>query len=91
MGHRAAGAEPLMIDDVATTGGSILKAIQGMSSDRRRFDVHRALVVVDREEGAAENLSRQGIKLRRSLRKVAIFRKFYSRWEPCMADDAYWG
>jgi orotate phosphoribosyltransferase len=68
-GHLRAGAEPLMIDDVATTGGSILKAIEGMNSDRRRFDVHRALVVIDREEGAAENLARQGITL------AAIFKR----------------
>ncbi len=68
-GHLPAGAEPLMVDDVATTGDSILKAIEGMNSDRRHFEVRHALVVVDREEGAAENLARQGIKL------AAIFKK----------------
>jgi orotate phosphoribosyltransferase len=40
-----------------------------MKSDRRCFNVHRALVVVDREEGAAENLAVQGIKL------AAIFKR----------------
>lgn len=63
------GAEPLMVDDVATTGGSILKAIDGMVSDQRHFKVHHALVVVDREEGAAETLAAQGIKL------AAIFKR----------------
>ena len=33
-GHLRAGAEVLMIDDVATTGGSILKAIEGMEGHR---------------------------------------------------------
>ncbi len=60
-GHLRAGAEVLMIDDVATTGGSILKAIEGMEGHGAY--VRRALVVVDREEGAAQNLAKQGIKL----------------------------
>ena len=68
-GHLRAGAEPLMVDDVATTGDSILKAIEGMNSDQRHFDVSRALVVVDREEGATENLKKHGIQL------AAIFKK----------------
>ena len=60
-------AEVLMIDDVATTGGSILKAIEGIEG--HNAEVRRALAVVDREEGAAENLAAQGIKL------AAIFKK----------------
>jgi orotate phosphoribosyltransferase len=61
------GAEVLMIDDVATTGGSILKAIEGIVG--HGCHVRRALAVVDREEGAAENLAAQGIKL------AAIFKR----------------
>jgi orotate phosphoribosyltransferase len=66
-GFLRAGAEVLMIDDVATTGGSILKAIEGMEGHNAH--VRRALAVVDREEGAAQNLAAQGIKL------AAIFKK----------------
>jgi orotate phosphoribosyltransferase len=62
-GHLCEGAEVLMVDDVATTGRSILKAVEGMKSDQRRFDVRRALVVVDREEGAADNLAKHNIQL----------------------------
>jgi len=68
-GHLGAGAQPLLVDDVATTGGSILKAIERMESDGRHVCVDRALVVVDREEGATENLRHQGIKL------ATIFKK----------------
>lgn len=68
-GHLRAGAEVLLVDDVATTGGSFLLAVEGMNSDKRRFNVRRALVVVDREEGAAEKLAQQGIQL------VAIFKR----------------
>jgi len=66
-GHLRDGAEVLMIDDVATTGGSILKAIEGMES--RGAYVRRALAVVDREEGAAQNLARASIQL------AAIFKR----------------
>jgi orotate phosphoribosyltransferase len=50
-----------MIDDVATTGGSILKAVEGMEGHGSY--VRRALAVVDREEGAAANLAEAGIQL----------------------------
>jgi orotate phosphoribosyltransferase len=60
-GHLRAGTEVLMVDDVATTGGSILKAIEGM--DGHGSYVRRALVVVDREEGAARNLATASIQL----------------------------
>jgi orotate phosphoribosyltransferase len=66
-GHLRAGAEVLMIDDVATTGGSILKAIEGMEGHGSY--VRRAMVVVDREEGAAQNLARASIHL------AAIFKR----------------
>jgi orotate phosphoribosyltransferase len=55
------GAEVLMIDDVATTGGSILKAVEGIEGHGCR--VRRAPTVVDREEGAAENLAAHDIRL----------------------------
>ena len=63
------GGEVLVVDDVATTGGSILKAIEGMMSECPLARVHRALVVVDREVGAAENLARHGIKLAAILKR----------------------
>ncbi|HET6374806.1 MAG TPA: orotate phosphoribosyltransferase [Methylocella sp.] len=68
-GHVRAGAEALMVDDVATTGGSILKAVEGLRTEYPGALVRRALVVVDREEGAAENLAKEGITL------AAIFKR----------------
>ena len=61
------GAEVLIIDDVATTGGSILKAVEGMEG--HGCHVRRALTVVDREEGAAQNLAARKIQL------AAIFKR----------------
>jgi orotate phosphoribosyltransferase len=67
-GHIGEG-EVLVVDDVATSGGSLLKAVGGLQEESRSNPVHHALVVVDREEGAAENLARFGIQL------AAIFRR----------------
>jgi orotate phosphoribosyltransferase len=66
-GHLRDGAEVLMIDDVATTGGSILKAIEGMEGQNSY--VRRALAVVDREEGAAQNLAARKIQLAAILKR----------------------
>jgi orotate phosphoribosyltransferase len=66
-GHLRAGAEVLMVDDVATTGGSILKAVEGIEG--HGCCVRRALAVVDREEGATENLAAHDIQL------AAIFKR----------------
>lgn len=56
------GAEVLMVDDVTTTGGSILKAIDNAATERR-IKVRWALSIVDRDEGGAGNLGAQGIAL----------------------------
>ncbi len=60
----------LLVDDVATTGGSLtqgVKALRGVG-----LDVENALVVVDREQGAAEGLGTIGVRLHRvaTLRDV---------------------
>lgn len=64
-GHLKDGSEILMVDDVATTGGSVLKALEGIREEDRfaRCEVTKALVLVDREEGAEENLRNNGIQL----------------------------
>jgi orotate phosphoribosyltransferase len=68
-GHVTPGSEVLLVDDVATSGQSILTAIEGLNQESPGSFVRRALVVVDREEGAAANLARRNIKL------VSIFKK----------------
>lgn len=52
----------VLIDDVATSGMSILKAVDQIEAAGGRMS--RALVVLDREEGAAAALARRGIELR---------------------------
>ena len=56
----------VIVEDVATTGGSTLKVVEALRHEGAV--VSKAVVVVDREEGAAEFLSENGIEL------VSIFR-----------------
>lgn len=51
----------LMVEDVATTGGSVLKAVQLLRKEG--LYVRYAVVVVDREEGAVEALAREDVVL----------------------------
>jgi len=55
----AADSRVVIVDDVVTSGASIATAYQAVSD--RGAIVVKALAVVDREEGAAERVSRLGI------------------------------
>ena len=59
-GYVPKGGEALIVDDVTTTGGSTLKAVEAV---RDQCTVRTALSIVDREEGATENLAAAGIRL----------------------------
>jgi orotate phosphoribosyltransferase len=56
-----AGDSVLLLDDVATTGKAILEAKEALEEIGIKTD--RALVIVDRQEGASQNLAAAGIKL----------------------------
>ena len=56
------GNKILIIEDVATTGGSIEDSVSVLRAEGSEVD--SALVVVDREEGATERLKKIGIKLK---------------------------
>ncbi len=55
------GEEVLLVEDVATTGISMVSAINQIRNMGAR--VSRALVVVDREDGAAQLLKKSGVEL----------------------------
>ncbi len=61
-GPPARPGEPvLLVEDVATTGGSVLRALEILAPTGVR--VVEAAVIVDREEGAAEALAAHGLPL----------------------------
>ena len=62
----------LLVDDVATTGGSLASAVEALRGEG--YSVEYAVVVVDREEGARERLSSLGVELRSVLTLSTIRR-----------------
>ncbi|MBA4453865.1 MAG: orotate phosphoribosyltransferase [Nitrosopumilaceae archaeon] len=55
------GLKVVMIDDVATTGGSVVKGIKSLKE--AKVEVKDAYVIVNRMEGADEALKEQGVNL----------------------------
>lgn len=55
------GEQVVIIEDVVTTGGSSLQAIEAVKA--LGCTVRRVLAVVDREEGAREALAKEGYRL----------------------------
>ena len=51
----------LMIEDVVTSGGSVINAIKSIKEEK--MTVTDAYAVVDRMEGATEALQAEGVKL----------------------------
>jgi len=65
-GEVSPGDNFVVVEDVATTGGSTMKVVNALREKGAR--VSKAVVVVDREEGARELLTEHGIEL------VSIFK-----------------
>ena len=55
-------AKVVIIDDVVTTGDSIIKAIDAVQN--AKYEVLLAISVLDRGAGATENLAKKGVKYR---------------------------
>ncbi len=64
------GAGLLLLDDVLTTGGSVLKAVHAVREMGCR--VEKVLVIVDRQEGGRENLQKEGLQVYSILTREEI-------------------
>jgi orotate phosphoribosyltransferase len=67
-----AGSKVILIDDVATTGGSLVDAVNALRQEK--VEVIKAIVIVDRQEGASQNLSKVNCPLE-SIFKAEEFLK----------------
>lgn len=85
-----AGMQAVLLEDVTTTGGSVLQAAQAV----RKFGAHvtDVVTVVDRLEGAADNLREQGITLTALLTRNDILDRTVSTYDnPVHCDaDGWW-
>lgn len=57
-GAVAAGDNVLLVEDIATTGGQVLEAARVIAAQGAKVD--RILAVIDRQEGARENIEAAG-------------------------------
>ncbi len=62
-------AVAVLVDDVLTTGGSLVRARDALR-DETRIDARAAVVVIDREEGGSDALADTGITVRSLFRKA---------------------
>ena len=60
-GEIPVGSRVLLIEDVSTTGGSLLRSVEIIRAAGGTVD--RALVIIDREAGSREKLAAAGVRL----------------------------
>ena len=70
-GNFEAGQEVIVVNDVITTGGSTLKAIDAIEAEGGK--VVAALVLVDRQEGGREAIESRGIPVFPMFTRATIF------------------
>ena len=69
------GESILIVDDAATTGGSLLRAIETIHERGGKVDY--AVVLVDREQGGAQNLAKKGVKLLALMTSSRLIQELY--------------
>jgi orotate phosphoribosyltransferase len=73
-GDMKAGENVVIIDDVATTGGSTIKAIERAESEG--LNVVKAIVLVDRQEGGMENIQQKIPNVTAVITKEELLREY---------------
>ncbi len=83
------GANVLMVDDVTTTGGSVLKAIDNAATEKK-FSVTWALSIVDRDEGGLPTSAAAGSRSPRSSPgRISGFRRAGTRLDAHLPSLSY--
>ena len=74
-GKISEGSKVVLVDDVGTTGNSLLNAIRALKDAKMRID--SAFVIVNRLEGARENLEIEKVKMHEITDILAISNALY--------------
>jgi orotate phosphoribosyltransferase len=69
-GESLEGKRVIILDDVTTTGGSTLKAVEAVKTEGGH--VIRVVAVVDREEGAADAIMAAGLEFTALIRAAEL-------------------
>ena len=67
------GSNVVLVEDVTTTGGSVIKAIQALRDEG--LIIRHVITVVDREEGASESLASSDVELIPLVRMSELLQK----------------
>jgi len=67
------GMRVLVVDDVATTGGSTIKTIEAVLAEVPDAQIVGVVAIVDRQEGGTENLAEAGYTLRSLVKVEELF------------------
>jgi orotate phosphoribosyltransferase len=67
------GREVILVEDVTTTGGSVIKAIHALRNEG--LVIHRVITIVDREEGASGILASNYVELIPLVRMSELLKK----------------
>jgi orotate phosphoribosyltransferase len=71
VGEFERGKSVVLVEDVTTTGGSVLRGIKTLKDEG--LAVHYVIAVVDREEGASRNLANEKVELIPLVRISELF------------------
>jgi len=67
------GSKVVLVEDVTTTGGSVIKAIQALRDEG--LIIRHVITVLDREEGASETLASADVELIPLVRMSELLKK----------------
>ena len=73
-GDVQSGDRVVIIDDVITTGGSAIQAIE--KAEGSGLDIVKVIVLVDREEGGRENINKKGYEVESIFTKSELFEEY---------------
>lgn len=62
--------ECLVIEDVITSGSSVIETVQVLRE--HKIEVKNAFVLLDREQGAVENIAKLGVTVHRYFEKCSL-------------------
>ncbi|TMQ01144.1 MAG: orotate phosphoribosyltransferase, partial [Thaumarchaeota archaeon] len=71
------GSTSLVVDDLVTTGGNIIYAVESLRAEGSR--VRDAIVLIDRLEGGKENLGTVGVRLHRFSTVLELSEVLYEK------------
>jgi orotate phosphoribosyltransferase len=71
------GMKVLMIDDVATTGGSMINAIKALKQES--IVITDAFVIVNRNEGAEDSLKHEGVSMHHLIDVITIAKSLFDQ------------